>query len=141
MVAPTFSQAGAGLNSEKHERLHILCPQCGKTDHNDKMLRDQCRLMTALLGQGWGSKDRYNPAKNIVPLPHVERKVRSETATEEEWLAELDLLTRFNEANRRFIKTSRPRLTRVVTTVHENKHTIRSVRLRLTKTNDAVKGT
>ena len=105
------------------------------------MLRDQCRLMTALLGQGWGSKDQYNPAKNTVPLPHAERKVRPETGAEEEWLAELDLLTRFHEANRRFIKTSRPRLTRVVTTVHENKHTIRSVRLRLTKTNDAVKGT
>ncbi len=105
------------------------------------MLRDQCRLMTALLGQGWGSKDRYNPAKNIAPLPHVERKVKSETAAEEEWLAELDLLTRFNEANRRFIKTSRPRLTKVVTTVHVNEHTVRSVRLRLTKTDDAGKGT
>ena len=71
----------------------------------------------------------------------MERKVRPETSEGEEWLAELDLLTRFNEANRRFIKTIRPRLTRVVTTKHVNEHTVRSVRLRLTKTDDAGKGT
>ena len=132
---PTFSQTGPGLYSR--ERLHSLC----KKYHDDKMLRDQCRLITALLGQGWGAKDQYNPAKNISPLPHMERKVRPETSAEEEWPAELDLLTRFNEANRRFIKTIRPRLTRVVTTVHVNEHTNRSVRLRLTKTNNTVKGT
>ena len=31
-----------------------LCRQCGKVTHTDKMLADQCRLMTAILGEGWG---------------------------------------------------------------------------------------
>ena len=117
-------------------------PQCSKTDHTDKMLRDQCRLITALLGQGWGHKNKSQPAnRNTVPLPDAERKVRSEMAVEEGWLAELDLLTRFHEANLHFIKTSRPRLTRVVNTVHESEHIIQSIRLRLTKTTNTVKGT
>ena len=44
---PTFSQTGPRLGSR--ERLHPLCPQCGREYHYDKVLRDQCRLMTALL--------------------------------------------------------------------------------------------
>ena len=44
---PTFSQTGPRLGSKV--RFHPLCPRCGKKDHHDKMLRDQCRLMTALL--------------------------------------------------------------------------------------------
>jgi len=59
----------------------------------DRVPGDQCRLMTALLEQGWGSKYQYDTAKNTSPIPHVERKVRPETAEEEQWLAELDLFT------------------------------------------------
>ena len=69
----------------------------------------------------------------------MERKVRSETAEEEQWMAELDLLTRFNEANSRFIKTTRPRLTRIVTTKHVDKLIVQSIRLRITKTDDTGK--
>ena len=97
--------------------------------------------MTALLGQGWGSKDRYDPAKNTFLIPHVEKEARPETTEEEQWLAELDLLTRFNEASSRFIKTIRPKLTRVVTTNHVGEHIVQSVMLRLTKTDDTGKTT
>jgi hypothetical protein len=31
-----------------------LCYKCGEATHTDKMLADQCRLMTAILGEGWG---------------------------------------------------------------------------------------
>ena len=31
-----------------------LCYQCGEVSHADKMLTDQCSLMTAILGEGWG---------------------------------------------------------------------------------------
>jgi hypothetical protein len=31
-----------------------LCYQCGEVTHADKMLADQCRLMTAILGEVWG---------------------------------------------------------------------------------------
>jgi hypothetical protein len=31
-----------------------LCYQCGEVTHTDKMLADQCRLMTAILGKGCG---------------------------------------------------------------------------------------
>ena len=34
-----------------------LCYQCGKVVHKDKVLADQCRLMTAILGQGWGDRN------------------------------------------------------------------------------------
>ena len=88
---PTFSQTGPSLGSR--ERLHPLCLQCGRKYHYDRVPGDQCRLMTALLGQGWGSKYQYDTAKNTSPIPHVERKVRPETAEEEQWLAELDLFT------------------------------------------------
>ena len=35
-----------------------LCYQCGIVTHTDKVLADQCRLMTAILGQGWGRMDK-----------------------------------------------------------------------------------
>ena len=31
-----------------------LCYRCGKVTHADKVLNDQCRLMTGILGEGWG---------------------------------------------------------------------------------------
>ena len=71
--------------------------------------------------------------------PSLGSKERLQTAEEEQWLAELDLLTRFNEANSRFIKTTRPRLTRIVTTKHVDKLIVQSIRLRITKTDDAGK--
>ena len=38
-----------------------LCGRCGKMNHTDKMLVDQCRLMTAMLGPGWGKVEKaYN---------------------------------------------------------------------------------
>jgi hypothetical protein len=37
-----------------------LCWQCGKVTHTDKMLADQCRLMTAILGHRWERMDRDN---------------------------------------------------------------------------------
>ena len=86
--SPTFSQTGPSLSSK--ERLHPLCLQCGRKYHYDRVPGDQCRLMTALLGQRWESKYQYDTAKNTSPIPHVERKVRAE---EEQWLAELDLFT------------------------------------------------
>ena len=67
---PTFSQTGPSLDSK--ERRDPLCPRCGKKGNYEKMLRDQCRLMTALLGQGWGFKDQYDLAKNTSP-PHTWR--------------------------------------------------------------------
>ena len=126
-----FSQIGP-----RRVQFHPLCPLCGRKDHYDKTLKDQCRLMTAILGQGWGSKDQYDPAKDS-PTPQSERKVRPETAEEEQWMAELNLLTRFNEANRHHIKTIRPRLTKVVTTKHVNKSIVQSIRPKITKTDDA----
>ena len=66
---PTFSQTGPSLGSR--ERLHPLCPQCDRKYHYDKVLRDQCRLMTALLGQGWGSKDQYDPSKDTSHTPQT----------------------------------------------------------------------
>ena len=51
--------------------------QCGKVTHTDKMLADQCRLVYAILGQGWERVDRDNnnndEEKNVAPLtltPH-----------------------------------------------------------------------
>ena len=32
------------------------CSLCGYMSHSDKMLDDQCRLMTAILGQRWGDR-------------------------------------------------------------------------------------
>ena len=32
------------------------CRLCGYVPHTDKMLADQCRLMTAILGEGWGDR-------------------------------------------------------------------------------------
>ncbi len=82
MGTPTFSQTGPSLGSR--ERLQPLCPQCDRKYHYDKVLRNQCRLMTALLGQGWGSKYQYDPVKNTSLIPHVEWKVRPETAEEKQ---------------------------------------------------------
>jgi len=79
---PTFSQTGSSLGSR--ERLHPLSPQCDRKYHYDKVLRYQCKLMTALLGQGWGSKYQYDPDKNTSLIPHVEWKVRPETAEEKQ---------------------------------------------------------
>ena len=82
---PTFSQTGPSLGSR--ERLHPLCLQCCRKYHYDRVPGDQCRLMTALLGQGWGSKYQYDPVKNTSLIPHVEWKVRPETAEEKQsWI-------------------------------------------------------
>ena len=88
--------------------------------------------MTAILGKGWGSKDQYDPAKDF-PTPQLEKKVRPESAEEEQWMAELNLLTRFNEANRYHVKTIRPRLVKIVTTKHVNRSVIQSIRPKTAK--------
>ena len=49
--------------------------QCGKVTHTDKMLADQCRLMTAMPGQMWGRVDRDNSSNND------EKKTREERGT------------------------------------------------------------
>jgi small nuclear ribonucleoprotein (snRNP)-like protein len=51
-----------------------LCWQFGKVTHTDKMLADKCRLISALLGQGWERVDREN--KN-----NDEEKTREERGT------------------------------------------------------------
>ena len=127
----SFSQIGP-----RRVQFHPLCPLCGRKDHYDKTLKDQCRLMTAILGQGWGSKDQYDPAKDS-PTPQLEKKVRPESAEEEQWMTELNLLTRFNEANRYHVKTIRPRLVKIVTTKHVNRSVIQSIRPKTAKTIDA----
>ena len=114
-------------------KFNLLCPLCGRGDHYDKTLKDQCRLMTAILGKGWGSKDRYDPTK-VSPTLQMEKKVRPESAEEEQWMADLNLLTRFNEANRYHVKTIRPRLVKVVTTNHVNQSVIPSIRPKTVKT-------
>ena len=113
-------------------QFNPLCPLCGRGDHYDKTLKDQCRLMTAILGKGWGSKDRYDPTK-VSPTLQMEKKVRPESAEEEQWMADLNLLTRFNEANRYHVKTIRPRLVKVVTTNHVNRSVIQSIRPKTAK--------
>ena len=123
----SFSQIGP-----RRVQFNPLCPLCGRKDHYDKTLKDQCRLMTAILGKGWGSKDQYDPAK-YSPTQQPERKVTPESAEEEQWMAELNLLTRFNEANRYHVKTIRPRLVKVVTTKHVNRSVIQSIRPKTAK--------
>ena len=54
------------------------CGQFGKMNHTDKMLADQCRLMTAILGEGWGrlsSKpmDMFKVAKKPMAKHDVDR--------------------------------------------------------------------
>ena len=51
-----------------------LCWQFGKVTHTDKMLADKCRLISAILGQGWERVDREN--KN-----NDEEKTREECGT------------------------------------------------------------
>ena len=41
-------------SASHHKNPHDLCGQCGKKQHRDKILLDQCRLFTALLGPRWG---------------------------------------------------------------------------------------
>ena len=52
-------------------------------------------------------------------------------------MAELNLLTRFNEANGYHVKTIRPRLVKVVTTKHVNRSVIQSIRPKTAKAIDA----
>ena len=124
----SFSQIGP-----RRVKFNPLCPLCGKGDHYDKTLKDQCRLMTAILGKGWGSEDRYDPAK-ASPTLQLDRKVSPETAEEEQWMADLNLLTRFNEDNTYHVKTIRPRLVKVITTKHVNRSIIHSIRPKTAKT-------
>ena len=37
--------------------INDMCGRCDKMIHTDKTLADQCRLMTAMLGPGWGKVD------------------------------------------------------------------------------------
>ena len=123
----SFSQIGP-----RRVKFNPLCPLCGRGDHYDKTLKDQCRLMTAILGKGWGSEGQYDPAK-ASPTLQLDRKVKPETAEEEQWMADLNLLTRFNEANTYHVKTIRPRLVKVVTTKHVNRSVIHSIRPKTAK--------
>ena len=47
-----------------------LCCECDQVVHKDKVLADQCRLMTAILGHGWGtgtrSKDNIQDVKEVI---------------------------------------------------------------------------
>ena len=49
----TIAQKSHTMNSA----ITDLCGRCGKMIHTDKTLADQCRLMTAMLGPGWGKVD------------------------------------------------------------------------------------
>ena len=40
--------------------INDMCGRCDKMIHTDKTLADQCRLMTAMLGPGWGKVERAN---------------------------------------------------------------------------------
>ena len=42
--------------TKTREIKNSMCSLCGKLSHTDKVLADQCRLMTAILGQGWGNR-------------------------------------------------------------------------------------
>ena len=42
-----------------------LCWQFGKVTHTDKMLADKCRLISAILGQGWKRVDRDEIANDL----------------------------------------------------------------------------
>ena len=44
-------------------------------------------------------------------------------------MADLNLLTKFNEANTYLVKTIRPKLVKVVTTKHTNRSVVHSIRL------------
>ena len=107
------------------------CWQCGKPEHADKMLADQCRLMTAILGQRWGydneaptkdkkkatfdtKKESYT-AKEPEVLNKDWRSLKQKTpvsVTTEAWREEIDLLTRFSQHNLGFIPSTRPRLSK-----------------------------
>ena len=50
---PTIAQRSP-TSKTMNSTITDLCLQCGKTNHTDKILADQCRLMTAMLGQGRG---------------------------------------------------------------------------------------
>ena len=97
------------------------CWQCGKMKHTDKMLSDQCRLMTAILGPRWGYNDEAptKDKKKTVTFDQgvevytfkepgmfdegwnkLKRKTPVYPVIEETWREELDLLTRFSSYNR-----------------------------------------
>ena len=109
-----------GMINDKQTGPKGQCWQCGKTEHTDKMLSDQCRLMTAILGPRWGYEDEAptkDKKKTVTFNTGVEvytyrepgmfdkgwNKLKQKTpvypVTEETWREELDLLTRFSPHN------------------------------------------
>ena len=136
----SFSRASsvhdmANVVEAKEREPRDQCWQCGKPEHTDKMLADQCRLMTAILGPRWGY-DNEAPTKDkrktvtfdmgvefhtyeepgVFDKGWKDLKLRTPVfpVTEEAWREELDLLTRFSPHNWGFIPSTRPRLTKRV---------------------------
>ena len=107
------------------------CWRCGRPEHVDKILADQCRLMTAILGQKWGSDSKV-PTKNKKKAAFDTKKESCTTKetegfkdgkspkqktpvfplTTEAWGEEMDLLTRFSQHNLGFVPSTRPRLSK-----------------------------
>jgi len=50
------------------------CSLCGYMSHSDKMLEDQCRLMTAILGQRWGDRIGRSMTRRIIAQTMKEKK-------------------------------------------------------------------
>ena len=112
------------------------CWQCGKPEHTDKMLADQCRLMTTILGPRWSYNNKAPPRTRRRQSPstwglsstpkykepgvfdkdwnNLKQRTPVFPVTEEAWREELDLLTMFSPHNWGFIPSIRPRLTKRV---------------------------
>ena len=41
------------------------CQLCGRTAHETKNMKDQCRLFTAILGRGWGVKRHLEESQGL----------------------------------------------------------------------------
>ena len=116
-----FNMASFSRASSVHDKPNVSeaeeknprgkCGQCGKPEHTDKMLADQCRLMAAILGQ----KKSYTAEEPKV-LNKDWRSLKQKTPvfpiTTEAWREEIDLLTRFSQHNLGFIPSTRPRLSK-----------------------------
>ena len=107
------------------------CLRCGRPEHEEKTLDDQCRLMTAILGHQWGSHNKAHTKDKKEATCNNRRESCTKKETEElnikenprqrapvfpitteAWGEEMELLTRFSKLNLGIVPSTRPRLSK-----------------------------